>query len=127
MNLFGIVSAATSVVNARENITVYPSIGYTINADFSRTPNTGQPVTMLASVQAMEQNDIYMAQGLDLQKETCTAYLPGTWHGAVRADSKGGDLVVRADGTRWLVTMIFENWGNDSGWTKVALTRQLNT
>ncbi len=127
MNLFGVVSAACSTVNKREWITIYPSIGYTINADFSRTPNTGQPVGLFAGIQAMEDTEVYMASGLDLSKETCNVYLPGSWHGAVRADSKGGDLIVRADGSNWLVTLIPENWGFDDGWTKCLITRQLNS
>ena len=75
----------------------------------------------------MEDTEVYMASGLDLSKETCNVYLPGSWHGAVRADSKGGDLIVRADGSNWLVTLIPENWGFDDGWTKCLITRQLNS
>ena len=127
MNLNSIAAPLVSAINPREMIKVYPSTGYTTNADGTRTPTYGTPIPQLASIQALEQSDIYMAQGLDLSKETCSAYLYGNPSGVVRADNKGGDLVVRADGTNWLITMVFENWQGSTGWTKVALTRQLDS
>ena len=126
MNLNAIVAPLAGVVNTLEAIRIYPSSGSTTSADGSRAPNYGTPQTVIAGIQNLTQNDVYMSQGLDLQKETCAAYLPGSWHGVVSADKKGGDKVQRADGSWWMVTIIYENWGGDDGWTKVGLTRQLN-
>ena len=126
MNLNSIVAPLTAVVSPREMITVYPSNGYTTNADGSRVPAYGAAVALQASIQALHYNDIYMSDGLNIQGERCAMYLYGDWNAIVRADSKGGDIIVRADGSKWLVAVIAENWNGATGWTKAICTRQLN-
>jgi hypothetical protein len=122
-----VVAPFTAVINPRELITIYPSTGYTTNADGTRNPTRGTPVQILAQIQALQYNDIQMVDGLNIEGERCAMYLPGSWNGIVRADQKGGDYIVRADGTKWLVAVVSENWGDSSGWTKVICTRQLNS
>ena len=127
VNLNSIVSPLVAAVNPRETITIYPSAGYTTNPDGTRVPAYGTSVTMLASVQALAYNDIVQADGLSIQGERVVMYLFGDWNGIVRADGKGGDMITRPDGSKWLVAMVNENWGDSTGWTKVLCTRQLNS
>ena len=126
MNLNSVVAPLTAVINPREMITIYPSAGYTTASDGSRAPKYGTPTTLQASVQALQYNDIVLSDGLNIQGERVSMYLYGDWNGIIRADQKGGDKIVRADGSKWLVAMVSENWGDSTGWTKVICTRQLN-
>ncbi len=127
MNLFGVVAAAVSPVNKRELLTIYSPHGYTTNPDGGRIPSTAVPTQVLASVQEAVYDDLQQNGGINLSAENLTAYLPGNWSGVLRADQKDGDIIVRPNGTRWLVIAVPENWQDLDGWTKVLMTRQLNS
>ena len=126
MNLFGIVSAAVSCVNPREWVTVESSVGYITNADGTRVPNAPTMTRILAQCQESTYDDLQQNGGINLSGENLTVYLAGNWSGVVRADQKDGDVLIRANGTRWLVVAIPENWRDLDGWTKALITRQLN-
>ena len=126
MNLNAIVAPLVSAMTPRELITILPSAGYTTNLDGTRTPKYSAPVQLYASIQAQMYNDMMQVDGLNIQGQICVAYIQGNWDGVVRADGKGGDIVIRPDGTRWLVTIVNEDWLRKDGWVKVTLERQLN-
>lgn len=125
MNLSNLVAPLIAVVNPGETITISPSKGYTTNPDGSRVPAYGTPVSVRAQVQAMSFTDLMQVQGLNITGVKSAMYLPGAWNGVVRAAKEGGDLVTRADGTRWLVNLVIEDWGGATGWVKVVVTQQV--
>jgi len=126
MNLNSVVAPLTGVVNPRETVTLYPSSGYTTAADGSRAPSYANPVSVLASLQDVSHQELNQLDGVNLSTQNMNVYLPGDWLSVLRPDGKGGDLLVRADGTKWLIVSVPEQWGGASGWTKVIITRQLN-
>ena len=127
MNIFGIVAPLVAAINPRETLTIYAPVGYVTAADGARTPNTAAPAIVLASVQNADYETLQQNGGVNLSSENLVAYLPGNWTGVVRADQKDGSIIVRADGSRWLVISVAENWQFGNGWTRVLMTRQLNS
>ena len=126
MNLFGIVSAAVSCVNPREWVTIESSVGYVTNADGTRVPNAPTVTRIQAQIQEATYADLQQNGGINLSGENLVAYILGNWMGVVRADQRDGDVIVRANGTRYLVTAVPENFQDLDGWTRVLMTRQLN-
>jgi len=125
MNLNAIVTPYISAINPSETVTISPSAGYTTNADGSRVPLYGPPVTLRAQVQAMSFTDLQQVQGLNITGIKSAMYLSGDWNGVVRASQEGGDLITRADGTRWLINLVLEDWQGQAGWIKCIVTQQL--
>lgn len=124
MNLNGIVAPLCAAITPNEIISIKPSTGSTTQADGKRVPTYGDPTSLKVAVQALSYNDIVQCENLNIQGLKCAIYLPGDWEGIVRADQKGGDLIVRANGSTWLVAMILEDWPD---WTKVAAVMQIDT
>lgn len=121
MNLHGLVAPAVGAVNPLVTVTIKPSAGYTTAADGSRVPAYGPSITAQGQLQALQYNDIYQIDGLNLQGVRRKLYLNGNWNGVIRVDQKGGDLVVLPDGTVWLVAFVFEYWPD---WCSLAITLQ---
>jgi len=126
LNLFGVVSAAVSTVNPREWVNIESSVGYVTNADGTRVPNTPTVTRILAQIQAAEYDALQQNSGINLSGQNLSAYIEGNWMGVIRADQRDGDVIVRANGTRYLVIAVPENFQDLDGWTRVLMTRQLN-
>lgn len=125
MNLHNIVAPAVAAINPMRAVTISASTGYTTNADGTRVPTYAAPVTLMAQLQELSSKDLQQTDGLNLQTETKALYLDGSWEGAVRADGRGGDLLV-IDQQNWLVVKVLENWGGRwRGWTKLLIARQV--
>ena len=129
MNLSGLVQGIVGAVNPMIQAQVLASNGYTTAADGSRTPAYNPAATIMIQVQALTYTDLVKLDGLNIEGERRAVYLNGDWHGVVRVDQKGGDILQFADepgGTvrRWLAAYVLENWGGSSGWTKLAVTLQ---
>lgn len=121
MNLHGLASGAIAAVNPFVPLTWKASIGYTTNADGTRTPNYAAPVTVMGQVQALQYRDIQQIDGLNLQGTRRKIYFYGEVDGLVRSLSKGGDLILDGQGNTWLVAMVLEQWPD---WCSVAVTLQ---
>ena len=124
MNLNNLVAPLVSAVNPRETVTVYPSTGSATAPDGSRTPSYGVGVTIIAQIQAQPTNDLQYTSGIAITGERVIMYMPGQFNGVSRDEGLGGDLVVRADGSRWLITVVQENWGDREGWCQCMCERQ---
>ena len=136
MNLLKITEGI-GAVNPRTKALLRQSAGYTTNPDGSRVPAYRPAVDVWAQVQALTFRDIQQVSSLNLQGTRRAIYLQGEWQGLVRGDQQGGDLIVFADGTTWLVAMVLEDWTrivedkpNEAqlrrGWVKVAATLQVS-
>jgi hypothetical protein len=126
LNLNAVVGPYVATVNPWTTVVILPSAGYTTNSDGTRVPTYGSPVTMQAQVQSLTYNDTFQLDGLNLNGERRAIYLNGNWDSVARPDQTGGDLVTFPDGSVWLVVLVLENWSDESGWVKLACTRQLN-
>lgn len=125
MNLHGLVSGVIATINPFVSATVKRSTGYTTNPDGSQVPTyTIFPIS--AQVQALTYTDITHLDSLSIQGVRRAIYLTGNVMGIVRADRRGGDLIVFPDGTLpegdvWLAAIALETWDT---WCKIAITLQ---
>lgn len=122
MNLHGIAAPILGVVNPLVSVTIQASGGYTTQPDGTQVPVMSEPLAALAQIQALTYADLQKIDGLNIQGERRAIYLAGQWHGVVRADQSGGDLITLPDGTIWLAVLVLESWPD---WTKLAVTRQV--
>ena len=125
MNLHSIVGPYVATVNDWTTVTISPSTGYTTNSDGTRVPTYGSPVTMQAQIQSLTYNDLLQLDGLNLNGERRAIYLNGNWDAVARPDQTGGDLITFLSGAVWLVVQVLENWSDESGWVKLACTKQM--
>lgn len=121
INLHGIVSGVISAINPNERVTYRRSLGSTTNADGSQTPVYDSGTSVMAQVQETTTDDLRKSDGLNLQGQKLKAWLDGSMSGVVRQSGRGGDLIVRADGSTWLVANIIEQWAT---WVAVLMVRQ---
>lgn len=77
-----------------------------------------------AQIQPLSSTDLRHVDMINLQGTHRACYISGTLHGAIRVGVKGGDLVVQANGSVWLVAQSLENFFETAGWTKALITLQ---
>jgi hypothetical protein len=122
MDLRSIANSVSSTINANEAVSVLRSNGYTIGAGAKQVPGYAAPVSGFAQVQALDGVDLQKLDGLNIQGNIKAIYLRGSLAGALRPDSKGGDIVKRKNGAEtWLVVKVLEAWPT---WTKAAIVYQ---
>lgn len=130
VDLRGIANAASDTVNPNIIVSVLASTGSTISSTTARqVPAYADPVTGPAQLQALDGSELRQLDGMNLQGVLRSIYLRGLLAGAIRADSKGGDLITIAAQTNvpapfvgtWLIVKIFESWPL---WTKAAINFQ---
>jgi hypothetical protein len=114
MNLRSLANSATQIVN--KNITAIwrSSTGYSVNADFSRSPDYSDTEIKIQS-QAISSDDLKHIQELNIQGILRSVYIYGNLQGVVRADEKGGDLLIfkevpSAPDRTWKVIKVVETW-----------------
>ena len=121
MDLHGLVAGVIDAVNPRILCTLRRSTGYQVGPGGRQVPTYADTAGVRCQVQDLSIKDLRQLSGLNIQGSERTIYLEGLLEGVVRADAKGGDLVILPDGTVWLVTAALEAWPD---WCKVAVTRQ---
>lgn len=119
MNLHQLASGAIGIVNPFREVTIKRSTGYVTNADGSRA-STYATLSGPAQIQDLSTDDLRQFEGLNLQGSHKVVYLNGSWAGAVRSASTGGDVFL-FDDCEWLVTTVAEQWPD---WAKVIVTMQ---
>ena len=119
MNLHAIVSQAISVINPMILITLRRNAGYTTLQDGSRVPSFTDS-TGKAQVQALSSKDLAFVDSQGIQGNMRAIYLYGDWHGIVKTDNQGGDILF-FNNKKWLVTQVMETWPD---WCKVIVTLQ---
>lgn len=105
--------------------TVRSSTGYATDGAGARTP-TYATSSISIQRQSLQYNDLVQLDGLNIQGERRKVYANGFYAGVVRADDRGGDLLIFAEYPRgplraWRVVLVFESWPD---WCSLALTLQ---
>lgn len=121
LNLHGLVRGAIQSVNTDVNVTWRQSSGSAVGPSGKRTPSYNPDVMIRGNVQALTYKDLMQLDGLNLNGEKRAIYLFGDKQGVVRPNAQGGDLIVDAGGSTWLVVQSLEQWPT---WCKVAVTLQ---
>lgn len=126
MNLHGLVSGIVSTVNPMVNATCRRSTGYETLPNGTRPP-TYEDTPISVQVQALTYSDITQLDGQNVQGVRRAIYLTGNVMAVVRADKRGGDLIIfppgaLPEGNTWLAAHVLEAWPD---WCKVAITLQL--
>lgn len=121
MYLRGIANRAIQSVRHDEAVTIRRSTGSTIGAGLKPQPTYAADAPAMAQLQALSGDDLKQLEGLNVQGTLLSCYVDGVIKGVERPSGTGGDLIVRADGSTWLVVHVFENWGE---WTRAAICMQ---
>ena len=120
MNLNTLAAAVTGSITPLTLITITPEVGYTTAPDGTLTPTPSTAVQTYGQVQALSQTDLRQVEGLNLQAEMASVYLPGEWSGVIRGTQQGGTTLA-FNGQTWLVVFVPEQWPN---WTRVIVCLQ---
>ena len=81
-------------------------------------------MTLLAQIQALTGGDLRHMDALNLQGSHRAIYIGTNLRGAVRVALRGGDLIVLADGSTWLISQVMEPFFDTAGWQKCVMTLQ---
>lgn len=124
MNLHAIAAPFAAVVTGATLALWRESTGYTDGPGAKRVPSyTDHPDTDVR-VQAMSSGDLQLLDSMNIQGVKRIVFASAALKAVDRAAGKGGDLLVFG-GATWLVAAMLEEW-DQSGWCKVALTKQLD-
>jgi hypothetical protein len=123
MNLQLVVSGPISAVNPDSLVTVQQSNGYATGPDGKSAPQYLPAVSgVRAQIQPLQWRDLEMISGLNLQGTRRKIWVQGEVDGIIRVQMKGGDLIILADGSVYLVALVSEQWS--SLWCSVICTLQ---
>lgn len=124
MNLHNIAGAIVAAINPWTSGRYFQANGSTTAGDGKRTPTYLPALPVTVQMQALSWKDTQMLDSINLAGERRAMYVNGDWQSIARPDLRGGDKIVLADGTTWLIVQNLENWNATAGWSKVAVTRQ---
>lgn len=125
MNLHEIVAPCVAAVNPMVTADWQRSTGATKNADYSRSPSYAAAVPIQVQMQALTYKDLMQLSGININGEARAMYVSANVQGVNRPDGRGGDIFTLSDQSVWLAAHILENWNSTSGWTKVAVVKQV--
>lgn len=120
MNLNALATAVTGAITPTTIVTITVDAGYTTAADGTTTPTPATPMQVYGQVQALTQADLRQTEGLNIQGQLASVYLPGQFAGVIRASQQGGTQMA-FNGQNWLVVLVPEQWAD---WTRVVVCLQ---
>ncbi|QDH17411.1 hypothetical protein [Swingsia samuiensis] len=109
-------------VNGQIQAVLKVTNGYTVNDDFSKTPNELE-ISVMIEVQAMSTSDLRQVQNINQQSDMRAVYIRGGIKGLNRPLQTGGDIL-HFYGSDWKVVQVLEEWGMEE-WTKLVVSRQI--
>ena len=122
INIREMANNAIQGINDNQTITLTKQTGYTTADDGSRVPIIESVAILASQVQPLSSSELKQIEGLNISTESRGIYFYCESHGVLRAGQNDGDKITLADGTRWLVVQVLEQW---TTWAKVAVARQL--
>jgi hypothetical protein len=125
-NLRQLANNQTTTINPNVAATLKVSTGFTVNASHRQVPSYDS-FAVVAQVQPLSTGDIRHNDALNVQGVMKAVYLNGVAEAINRIKTKGGDLLVFADGVlaegnTWLITEVTEQWAQT--WCRVTITLQ---
>jgi len=121
MDLRSLANRSTAAINPNEIVSVLISTGFTVGAGQKQIPTYATPVVGPAQIQALDDLELRLLEGLNLQGYVKAIFFRGVLAGVIRPTGQGGDLVKTANGDTWLVVKILEGWPL---FTKAAIVLQ---
>lgn len=130
MNLHAIAAPIVGAVTGTTTGDWWENTGYTTDAAGKRTPGYDKHLGVDMRVQSMTMPELTLMDGLNIQGIKRGVYMQGAVKAVDRAGGEGGDLLIFPDqygiNAVWLVVAVLEAWDQGSGWTKVAVTKQID-
>lgn len=121
MDMMGLANSTISTtVSPNAMVNLYSSTGYDIGGGRRQLSHYADPVSLAASVQALDGADLRQVEGLNIQGTLRAIYLRMSVSGISRPKAKGGDLI-KFDGDTWLIAKVLETWPL---WTKAVMVLQ---
>lgn len=129
MDIRTIANQVSNTINPNIIVSVQTSNGFTIGAAGRQQPQYNPAVIGPAQIQALDNVDLKKIEGMNISGSVRALYMKGNLAGVIRADSKGGDLVIIAPARgvpalfvgQWLTSKVLESWPL---WTKVVIVKQ---
>lgn len=121
MYLRGIANRAAQGIRRDESVNIKRSTGSSMGPGLKLAAQYAPLVPVVAQIQALSGAELRLVEGLNIQGTFASIYVDGVLKAVERPSGVGGDLIIRADSTPWLVVAITENWGN---WTKAVICLQ---
>src|SRR5579872_5815239 len=115
MYLRGVANRAVQTVRRDELVSIQRSTGYTIGEGLKQIPSYTTTPDVPVNLQALTNDDLKQIAGLNIQGTLLAMYVDNAVYAVQRPTQKGGDIITRADGSKWLIVQILENW---DVWTK---------
>lgn len=128
LNLHNIARGAITRVFDDEAITLYQAAGQK-NVLGKVTPVYKPPQAVKGNIQPLNADTLKHLEQLNDTAATAEAFLysdcPLPVSGIERQPlARGGDIILRPDGTYWLVTSVIEDW-TAAGWVSVGIVKQV--
>lgn len=128
MNLHGLIAPYVGAVNPLVPVAALISSGQSAPSPSGVvSPVYSQQISLLGQIQPITWRDLQQLEGINLGGVRWKIYLNGEVDGIVRAEKKGGDLIIiptgRHSGT-WLVSQVLEQYPD---WVCAAITFQDST
>ena len=128
MNLHLLARAAIPVINPDETVQWYRNIGQTTGDFGVVTPVFAAPASVTAQVQSESDASLYYQNRVGDNSIVRRFYLMGDEPtqpaGIVRPFVRGGDVLLRADGSWWMVNGVIDDFSLQSGWVCVRAVLQ---
>jgi hypothetical protein len=121
VNLSGIVSGSVGAINPNVLIDILHGDGtFVTQDDGTRAPAYQVFRGIRVQIQALTSDELRQVEGMNLQGDRQSVYLPAHWGGVVRVSAEAGDLLKIGRET-WMVTSVMERWPD---WTRLMVTLQ---
>lgn len=126
LNVHRLANAAIRYLHPNETITLYRSAGDD-NQKGKIIPLYHDPISVVAQIQSIGDDALYHAERTGMNSLTRKIWINDpnlTLQSVDRETKRGGDMILRADGSWWLVDAISEDFSN-SGWKSARIVKQV--
>jgi hypothetical protein len=123
VNLHGLASLAVGAVNPLTSATLKRCMGYGTSANGTRTPVYAEDEAVDVQLQGMGEKELAHMNELNIGGILRTVWTNGTLQALDRKQGTGGDLLITADNTTWLVVHILFQWPE---WVSAVVQKQVD-
>ena len=128
INLHNVVRGVITSVHSDEECVLYQSVGQ-VNVKGKVIPVYAEPQTIRASWQPLDTDALRQYEAVNQTPCSEQVFLYSEGYGVSGQHrlpiTRTGDILMREDGTYWLITKVLEDWTWD-GWANVGVDRQVD-